>query len=64
MTDDVSGANSHDFAGLTIMIVSVGSVFGLIGFCLFRVLLLPPEVVEEQFKAPLDIDTRDTADAD
>ena len=52
------------FAGLLIMIVSVGSVIGLIGFCIVRVLLLPAEVVEGQFKAPLDIDTRDTVDAD
>jgi hypothetical protein len=51
-------------AGLAIMVVSVGSVLALVGFCLFRVLTLPPEVVEEHFKAPLDIDTRDTSDAD
>jgi hypothetical protein len=51
-------------AGLAIMIVSVGSVLLLTGFCLIRVLTLPPEVVEEHLKAPLDIDTRDTTDAD
>lgn len=51
-------------AGLAIMVVSVGSVLALVGFCLFRVLTLSPEVVEEHLKAPLDIDTRDTADAD
>jgi len=51
-------------AGLTIMIVSVGSVLALAGFCISRVLLLPPDDVEEHFKAPLDIDTRDTTDAD
>lgn len=51
-------------AGLTIMIVSIGSVLSLIGFCLFRVLTLPAETVEEHLKAPLDIDTRDTSNAD
>lgn len=51
-------------AGLAIMIVSLASVLALAGFCLYRVLTLPPEVVEEHLKAPLDIDTRDTKDAD
>ena len=51
-------------AGWTVMIVSVGSVLTLVSFCLYRVLTLPPEVVEEHLKAPLDIDTRDTKDAD
>ena len=51
-------------AGLIIMVVSVGSVLALVAFCLFRVLMLPPETVEEHLKAPLDIDTRDTVDAD
>jgi hypothetical protein len=51
-------------AGLAIMVVSVGSVLALVGFCLFRVLTLSPEVVEDRFKAPLDIDTGDTEDAD
>jgi hypothetical protein len=51
-------------AGLTIMIVSVGSVLALTAFCMFRVLMLPPHVVEEHLKAPLDIDTGDTHDAD
>jgi hypothetical protein len=51
-------------AGLAIMIVSVGSVLALTAFCMFRVLTLPPQVVEEHLKAPLDIDTGDTHDAD
>jgi hypothetical protein len=51
-------------AGLAIMVVSVGAVLLLVGFCLFRVFALPPEDVEQHFKAPLDIDTRDTTDAD
>lgn len=51
-------------AGLAIMIVSVGSVLLLVSFCMHRVLTLPGEVVEEHLKAPLDIDTGDTTDAD
>jgi hypothetical protein len=31
---------------------------------MFRVFTLPPEVVEQHLKAPLDIDTRDTENAD
>jgi hypothetical protein len=51
-------------AGWAIMIVSVGSVLLLTGFCLYRVLTLPPQVAEEHLKAPLEIDTRDTKNAD
>lgn len=51
-------------AGLAIMIVSVGSVLALTAFCMVRVLSLPPHAVEEHLKAPLDIDTGDTEDAD
>jgi hypothetical protein len=51
-------------AGWAIMIVSVGSVLTLASFCLYRVLTLPQAVVEEHLKAPLDIDTKDTADPD
>jgi hypothetical protein len=51
-------------AGIVIMTLSVGSVLALAAFCLFRVLSLPPHAVEEHLKAPLDIDTRDTVDAD
>jgi hypothetical protein len=47
-------------AGWTIMILSVGSVLALVSFCFYRVLTLPPEVVEEHLRSPLDIDTRDT----
>lgn len=49
--------------GWTIMTVSVGSVLTLVSYCLFRVLSLPP-VEEEHLKGPLEIDTRDTEDAD
>jgi len=52
------------FAGATIMIVSVTSVLVLTGFCVYRVLMLPPVEATEHFKAPLEIDTRDTTDAD
>ena len=51
-------------AGWTIMIVSVGSVLSLTAFCFYRVLTLPPVEVAEHLKAPLDIDTGDTKDAD
>lgn len=46
-------------AGWTIMIVSVGSVLALTGFCFYRVLTLPASELDE-LKAPLDIDTGDT----
>jgi len=51
-------------AGWAIMILSVGSVLALVSFCLYRVLTLPPQVVEEHLKGPLTIDTGDTEDAD
>ena len=51
-------------AGLAIMIASVGGILLLASFCLIRVLRLPPVEVTEHLKAPLDIDTRDTQDAD
>jgi hypothetical protein len=51
-------------AGWAIMIVSVGAVLSLTAFCLYRVLTLPPQVVEEHLKGPLTIDTGDTVDAD
>jgi hypothetical protein len=51
-------------AGWAIMILSVGSVLALTAFCFYRVLTLPPLEVTEHLKAPLEIDTRDTNDAD
>lgn len=51
-------------AGWIIMIVSVGSVLLLTGYCLVRVLTLPPNVAEERLKGPLVIDTGDTENAD
>jgi hypothetical protein len=51
-------------AGWIIMTVSVGSVLVLTIFCFARILALPPSVAEKHLKAPLDIDTGDTQDAD
>jgi hypothetical protein len=50
--------------GWLMMTVSVGSVLTLISFCLYKVLTLPPAEVEDVNVAPLEIDTRDTRDAD
>jgi hypothetical protein len=49
--------------GWIIMLVSVGSVLTLAGFCTYRVFTLPP-LEREHLKGPLEIDTRDTHDAD
>lgn len=49
--------------GWAIMVVSVGCVVTLVTYCLVRVLSLPPLEVRD-LKGPLDIDTRDTEDAD
>lgn len=51
-------------AGWVVMILSVGSVLALVSYCLWRVLTLPPVEIEEHIKAPPDIDTGDTQDAD
>lgn len=51
-------------AGLIVMLLSVGAVVSLAVYCLIRVLTLPPVDVEEHLKGPLEIDTRDTIDAD
>lgn len=48
---------------ILIMTVSVGSVLSLVTFCMYKVLTLPP-LEEEHLKGPLEIDTRDTEDAD
>lgn len=50
-------------SGWLIMLLSVGSVLALCAFCTSRVLSLPP-IEEERVKGPLEIDTRDTVDAD
>jgi hypothetical protein len=41
------------------MVISVGGVLSLCGYCLVRVLTLPAVEVEH-LKAPLDIETGDT----
>ena len=50
-------------AGWTVMLVSVGSVLALVAYCLAKVFSLPP-VEQEHLVGPLEIDTRDTQDAD
>jgi hypothetical protein len=50
--------------GWVVMIVSVSSVLALTAFCLYRVLTLPPIEIEDLDTAPLNIDTRDTRNAD
>ncbi len=50
-------------AGWAVMIASIGMVIGLASYCLYRVLTLPPIDVED-IKGPLEIDTRDTRNAD
>ena len=49
--------------GWAVMMVSVGSVLALAGFCMVRVLTLPP-VEDEHLKGELQIDTGDTDSAD
>ena len=51
-------------AGWAIMIASVGSVCVLTIYCFYKVMTLPPREAIDHIKAPLDIDTRDTADPD
>jgi hypothetical protein len=50
-------------AGWTVMLLSVGSVLALVTFCVVKVLGLPP-VDFGEVKGPLEIDTRDTRNAD
>ncbi len=50
--------------GWIVMILSVSSVLSLLTFCLYRVLRLPPIDLQQHLKGPLEIDTRDTEDAD
>ena len=50
-------------AGWIVMLLSVGSVLALVSYCVAKVFSLPP-VEMEDLKGPLDIDTRDTQDAD
>lgn len=50
--------------GWIVMLLSVGSVLSLVTFCVTKVLSLPPVDVEESLVSELEIDTRDTQDAD
>jgi hypothetical protein len=50
--------------GWLVMSVSIGAVLALNVYCLVRVFTLPPVEVEHLDTAPLEIDTRDTLDAD
>jgi hypothetical protein len=50
--------------GWAMMIVSVGSVLGLVSFCFFKVLTLPAVEVEDLNVAPLEIETPDVKDPD
>ncbi len=58
-----SAENPITPAGWAIMSISLASVVGLNAFCLYRVLTLP-SAAEAHLKAPLEIDTGDTQDAD
>jgi len=49
--------------GWTVMLVSVSLVLALAGYCLYRVLRLPP-VEMKDIKGPLEINTGDIADKD
>jgi hypothetical protein len=51
------------WGGWIVMTLSVGIVLALVTYCVVRVLRLPP-IEMEDLKGPLDIDTRDTKDAD
>lgn len=48
--------------GWAVMLLSVGSVLALVGFCLNRVFRLPPPDVEEHLKGPLEIEPKDLED--
>ncbi|MBW3541563.1 MAG: hypothetical protein KY476_14945 [Planctomycetes bacterium] len=50
-------------AGWIVMLVSVGAVLALVSYCLVKVFSLPPVEMDE-LKGPLEIDTRDTENAD
>jgi hypothetical protein len=46
------------------MTASLSGVLGLVTFCMYRVLNMPPGEVSETMKTPLDIDTGDIENAD
>ena len=53
-----------NWLGWIVMTISISSVLALTLFCLYRVFKLPPVEIENLDIAPLEIDTRDSADAD
>ena len=52
-----------NLAGWIVMTISVTSVLALTIYCTYTVLMLPA-APEDPVKGPLEIDTRDTQDAD
>jgi hypothetical protein len=50
--------------GWIVMLLSVSAVLSLSTYCLYRTLTVPEADIEEHLKRPLDIDTRDTEEAD
>jgi hypothetical protein len=48
-----------DADGWLFMTLSMAIVLALTGYCLYKVLSLPPKEVEETIQAQPDIDTRD-----
>ena len=50
--------------GVLIMLVSISTVLCLVGYCLVKVMNLPPVDGIEHVKGPLEIDTQDTEDPD
>ena len=50
--------------GWIIMMLSVSMVLTLVGYCLYRVLTLPPVEVEEHLHGPPTIDTGDARNPD
>lgn len=51
-------------AGWIFMSISLGFVLSLVSACIYKMMTLPPQEVEESMHAPGIIDTGDTKDAD
>jgi len=64
VADATTSSSGLNAAGLTVMVVSIGSVLSLVSYCLYRVLSLPPVEVEEHIKGPLEIEPGGSEDAD
>lgn len=50
-------------AGWVTMLLSIGAVLSLLGYCLYRVFSLPASDIED-IEGPLTIETNNTGDAD